>query len=260
MKEPHYHEHDQDSEPKTTPDERRAELTTIQEEDLDDMAYDLLETDQDAIDLRKALQEARSRGDRFEEEQLVGAIKFRMERLREELRDRYGFPDREKEHREALRLKFQGIGLNDSEEDILRKLGMLKEGQTEDGQPTVAFQYPRDLFTEHTNKLWDEYIDLVKTHATTFEKLKRSQLTDPEWRAVDQRRVNAHDLFTQAMMHDLGLEASNENLKEDENFIFCRRLAAKMRDELFPNRGELATTVQKVSELLSIIRGHEDKF
>jgi hypothetical protein len=251
-------ERDNDSKPAQSAEERRVELmpestSEINDEELDEKAYDLLDTDPVALELKAKLALVRASGDRYEEEQAVGAVKSRLEQIRLSLREQLGLPDLQAQHREKLRQQFATVETTDSEDAILLKLGMVRYENGSD-QGKLIFQYPEGLFTEHTNELWEGYIDMVKSHATAFDQLKREELTDPEWRAIDQRRVNAHNLFTAAMLHDLGLE------NNDENFTFCRRLAAKMRDELIPNTGELYTTRDKVTQLVAAIKGHEKQF
>ena len=85
-------------------------------------------------------------------------------------------------------------------------------------------------------------MEWVRNQSKYFDMIRNGEaipITRTELEAIERSRTKNHNELTRSVMADLGVEDN------EENFMFFRRLVAKMRDTAIPNTGEIKGTASK---------------
>lgn len=226
------------------------EISTI--EDVDEMAYSVLDGLDEAKNLVERIDKARRTRDSVTEGMLVTKQKELFNDIRSEIALIAGIEtDEERVKKENAEYRNNIVNMIDGSEDnvdidnVLERLGMLKK----DDGGELHFNYPEGLFPPHIDEKWDHYADIVARHTTAIASRQTGESNDVEIIAqLDAIRTVAHNNLSYAIKDFLDLESWD--LEK------CRRLVIKMRDSLYPTieTAEKHTTSAEIMRLVQTVR------
>jgi len=227
-----------------------AEISTL--EDVDDVAYSVLDALEESGALVTRIAQARKSGDRVTEGMLVSKQKELFNDIRSEIALIAGIEtDEERVKKENAEYRNNIVNMIDGNQEnvdidnVLERLGMLKK----DDGGELHFNYPEGLFPPHIDEKWDHYADIVARHTTAITSRQTGESNDIEIIAqLDAIRTVAHNNLSYAIKDFLNLETWD--LEK------CRRLVIKMRDSLYPTieTAEKHTTSSEIMRLIQTVR------
>lgn len=227
-----------------------AEIATI--DDVDEVAYQVLDKLDEAKLLRERIEKARKNRDNVTEGMLVTKQKELLNDIRSEIAlmagietDEARVANENSEYRASILNKINGSYEEIGVDNVLEKLGMLKR----DGGGELHFQYPTGVFPPHIDEKWDHYADIVARHTTAITSRQTGESNDVEIIAqLDAVRTVAHNNLSLAIKEFLSLDSWD--LEK------CRKLVIKMRDSLYPTieTAEKQTTSAEILRLIQTVR------
>lgn len=227
-----------------------AEISTL--DDVDEMAYTVLDELDEAKLLRDRIEKARMKRDSVTEGMLVTKQKELLSDIRSEIAliagietDESRVKNENAQFRTNILNKVDGSNENIDIDNVLENLGMLKR----DGNGELHFQYPSGVFPPHIDEKWNHYADIVARHTTAITSRQSGEANDVETIAqLDAVRTVAHNNLSLAIKEFLSLDSWD--LEK------CRRLVIKMRDSLYPTieTAEKQTTSAEILRLIQTVR------
>lgn len=213
------------------------------QEDVEQVALDIVDKTAEGQELFKAIKEERERGG--ENKRAVDARNRLWRQISIEVSLITGVEIEAREHeaqrdnyRASLATIISTIDPQASDEEVMEKLGMVRPATDKTRR---VFTFPSQILPPYIKEQWDTYTGMVEQFTDAQRKLERGVITQADFNGIDILRTRAHNSVASSIGEIL--EFPGWEFKD------YRHLVEKMRDEKFAEpRGEMRTYANLVRE------------